>query len=95
MNERSTQGYQPKQSDQRSAEQVPSCGSAVEDQGKVPIWHKSCLTIKEAAEYSGIGETRLREILQTHGKQLVLFNNSKRLVKRQALDKLIEESQYL
>ncbi len=29
---------------------------------KVPIWQKSNLTIEEAAEYSGIGRNKLRQL---------------------------------
>ena len=31
---------------------------------KVPIWEKSNLTIKEAAEYSNIGINRIEELLK-------------------------------
>ena len=32
---------------------------------EVPIWHKSCLTIKEAAAYSNIGEHSIKELIAT------------------------------
>jgi hypothetical protein len=32
---------------------------------EVPIWEKSNLTVEEAAEYSGIGRNKLRELSDT------------------------------
>lgn len=29
-----------------------------------PIWEKACLTIEEAAEYTGIGRTKLRALVR-------------------------------
>ena len=37
-----------------------------EKHAPVPVWRKYSLSIEEAAEYSGIGEKRLRNIAQTH-----------------------------
>lgn len=31
---------------------------------QTPIWEKSCLTIEEAAEYTGIGRTKLRALVR-------------------------------
>ena len=32
----------------------------------IPIWEKKCLTVEEAAAYSGIGERRLKAVSYTH-----------------------------
>ena len=53
---------------------------------KVPIWEKSNLTIKEAAEYSGIGMNKLRELTDGEDCQFVLWIGTKRLIKRRKLD---------
>lgn len=31
---------------------------------QTPIWKKACLTIEEAAEYTGIGQTKLRSLVR-------------------------------
>ena len=56
----------------------------------IPIWHKSNLTLNEAAEYSNIGIAKLREITDQDGCNFVLFNGSKRLIKRAKLDEYLE-----
>ena len=55
----------------------------------VPIWRKSALTLEEAAAYSGIGTTKLREITNDEDCLFVLWNGSKRLIKRRELDDFI------
>lgn len=57
----------------------------------VPIWHKSNLTLEEAAAYSGIGINKLRELTNEKGCKYVLFVGTKRLIKRQLLDEYINQ----
>lgn len=59
---------------------------------EVPIQEKVALTIEEAAAYSNIGIHKLREITDKDNQQLVLWVGSKRLIKRKALEKFIEQS---
>ena len=59
---------------------------------KVPIWKKSNLTLQEAAQYSGIGINKLRQLSETEDCPFVLWNRSKRLIKRQELDKYINKA---
>lgn len=59
---------------------------------EVPIWEKTTLTVEEAATYSNIGTHKLREITDKDDKQLVLWVGSKRLIKRKALEKYIDQS---
>lgn len=49
---------------------------------EVPIWHKSNLTLEEAAAYFGIGINKLREVTNERGCGFVLFIGTKRLIKR-------------
>lgn len=56
---------------------------------EVPIWHKSNLTLEEAAAYSGIGVNKLRELTNEKGCNYVLFVDTKRLIKRRLLDDYI------
>ena len=51
-----------------------------------PLWEKSNLTIEEAALYSGIGQTKLRELTDHKDCPFVLWNGTKRLIKRRRLD---------
>lgn len=50
----------------------------------IPIWEKYALTVKECAEYSNIGENRLRELIKTDGDSFVLVIGNKTLIKREA-----------
>ena len=59
---------------------------------KVPIWKKSNLTLQEAAQYSVIGINKLRQLSETEDCPFVLWNGSKRLIKRQELDKYINKA---
>ena len=59
---------------------------------KVPIWKKSNLTLQEAAQYSGIGINKLRQLSETEDCPFVLWNGSKRLIKRLELDKYINKA---
>ena len=52
----------------------------------VPIWEKSNLTLEEAAAYFGIGINKLRDMTEDEKCTFVLWNGSKRLIKRKALD---------
>lgn len=56
---------------------------------EIPIWHKSNLTVEEAAAYSGIGVHKLRELSDDEHCDLVLWNGTKRLFKRQKLDEYL------
>ena len=64
--------------------------SSNSDVKPIPIWHKSNLTLNEAAEYSNIGIAKLREITDREDCNFVLFNGSKRLIKRAKLDEYLE-----
>ena len=57
----------------------------------VPVWEKSCLTLEEAAAYSGIGIHKLREISNDKRCEFVLFIGTKRLIKRKLFDAWIED----
>lgn len=59
---------------------------------KVPIWKKSNLTLQEAAQYSGIGINKLRQLSETEDCPFILWNGSKRLIKRQELDRYINRA---
>ncbi len=55
----------------------------------IPIWHKTLLTLEEAAAYSGIGTGKLRELSNDENCSFVVWNGRKRLLKRKELDEFI------
>ena len=57
----------------------------------VPIWHKICLTFKEASLYSNISEGKLREIAQRPNCPFILHKASHILIKREKFEKWIQE----
>ena len=59
-------------------------------QQDVPIWEKSNLTLEEAAAYSGIGINKLREMSDSKDCTFVLWNGTKRLLKRRRLDEHLD-----
>ena len=58
---------------------------------QVPIWEKSNLTLEEAAAYSGIGINKLREMSDSKDCTFVLWNGTKRLLKRRRLDEHLDQ----
>lgn len=59
---------------------------------KVPIWEKTNLTLEEAAVYSGVGISKLRDISNGDDCPFVLWNGTKRLFKRRLLDEYLEKA---
>lgn len=49
---------------------------------EIPIWQKTALTLEEAAAYSGIGVNKLRKMSDDEHCDFVLWNGTKRLIKR-------------
>lgn len=56
---------------------------------KVPIHHKTTLTIKEAAEYSNIGINKINHLLRSPNCSFVLYVGTKKLVKRKEFEQFI------
>lgn len=61
------------------------------NKGNIPFYHKICMTIEEAARYAGIGENRMRQICDQH-EELYIWNGTKKLIKREALEEFIRNS---
>lgn len=59
---------------------------------KVPIEQRAMLTLEEAASYTGIGVNKLRELSNREGCNFVLWNGSKRLLKRAKLLAYLESA---
>ena len=59
---------------------------------KVPVWEKANLSLEEAAAYFGIGINKLWDMSNDENCPFVLWNGSKWLIKRKALEKYLESS---
>lgn len=59
---------------------------------EVPIWQKSNLTLEEAAAYSGIGINKLRKMTDERDCNFVLWNGTRRLIKRRKLDEYTDKA---
>ena len=53
---------------------------------EVEISKKWLLTLEEAAQYTGIGVNKLRELSNNEHCNFVLWNGSRRLLKRERLE---------
>ena len=60
---------------------------------RIPVWEKMNLTIEEAAEYSGIGDKKIRELVRNPRCPFVLKNGCKYLIKRRKFEKWIESAE--
>lgn len=59
---------------------------------QIPVWEKYALTIKEASEYYGISESKLRDFLMLNIKQpFVLKGGARLLVKRKLFEEFLDE----
>ena len=57
----------------------------------IPWWMKLNLAIEEAAEYSGIGESTLRDRINNGLDDFVLNVGKKKLIKRKLFEQYLEE----
>lgn len=58
----------------------------------VPIWEKPLLTLEEAVAYFGICAQKIRDITNDENLKLVMWNGSKRMIKRVAMEKYLNEA---
>lgn len=59
---------------------------------RIDIKDKLTLTIREAAEYSGIGINRIDELAKRPNCSFVLYVGKKKLIKRREFERFIEKS---
>ena len=59
---------------------------------QTPIWNKTMLTLDEAASLTGIGINKLRELSNEENCNFVLWNGSKRLLKREKLEAFLNRA---
>lgn len=58
----------------------------------VPISEKCLLTLEEASQYTGLGHQKLRDISNDEGCTFVLWNGSKRMLKRARLEEYLNKT---
>lgn len=58
----------------------------------IPLWEKRLLTLEEASALFGIGVNRLRKMSDDDNCPFVLWNQSKRLIKREELEKYLTKA---
>ena len=44
----------------------------MDNEKRVPLWHKYSLTIREASEYFNLGEKKLRQIILNNGTKVLI-----------------------
>ena len=59
---------------------------------QIPLWEKTNRTLEEASAYCGIGINKLREMSNDDNCSFVLWNGSKRLIKRKKLDEYLAKA---
>lgn len=62
---------------------------------ELPIWEKKCLTIDEAAEYSGVGRTLLRKLVAQRNCPFVLMSGNQYFIVREKFDTYINSVKHL
>lgn len=66
--------------------------SANKKKNSVPIWEKYNLSVEEAAAYSNIGQNKLYSMIQDPRCSFVLYVGTKRLIKRKAFERFLQEN---
>lgn len=57
----------------------------------IPVWEKYMLTVKEAAAYFGIGEHKLREMLDSDmARKYSAWNGRRQLIKRKQFEEFLD-----
>lgn len=59
---------------------------------ELDISKKCLLTLEEAASYTGIGVNKLREISNDAGCNWVLWNGTRRMIKRAKLESFLDKA---
>ena len=64
----------------------------MEEKSAVPLWHKHLLTVQEASQYFGIGEKKIRQLIQENNTApYLLTNGAKVLIKRSLFEQFLNE----
>ena len=77
--------------DERLLAEVRTYQEKLISNAEEPIWERKWLTIEEAAAYSGIGRTKLRELSNQAGCPFAIWIGNKIHIVRERLDKYIDK----
>lgn len=59
---------------------------------RIPIWHKYCLSIEEAADYFRLGENKLRAMISSNpNADYLLWNGNRAQIKRELFERFLNE----
>ncbi|WP_455391274.1 excisionase [Frisingicoccus sp.] len=58
---------------------------------ETPIWEKDCITVEEAAAYTGIGRSTIRSEISKKNCPFVIQNGKQYMIVRKKFEKYIEE----
>ena len=72
------------------ATEFSGCPASRKARAEVPISEKCLLTLEEAAAYTGIGICKLREMSNDERCDFVLWNGTKRMLKKEKLRACLE-----
>ena len=62
-------------------------------QSSVPLWKRYALTISQATEYFGIGDRKLRKLIDDHeDANFILMNGDRTLIKRELFEQFLNDS---
>lgn len=67
----------------------------MEKKENIPCWQKVNMTIQEAAEYSNIGQTTIRDLLRQKNCNFLLKVGNKQLIKRKEFEKFLDKTHFL
>ena len=60
---------------------------------EVPVWEKYALTIREAAKYFHIGETKMRQIVdENKDSDFVVMLGNRAMIKRKLFEKYMDDA---
>lgn len=65
---------------------------SVRVKNEIMLSQKYLLTLEEAAQYTGLGLQKLRDLSNSEECQFVLWNGSKRMFKRQKLEEYLNNA---
>lgn len=66
----------------------------VKNKKRVPLWEKYALTVDQAAEYFGIGQKKIRNMICIYkDAKWYMLNGERTLIKRKLFEEFLNETQ--
>ena len=76
----------------KSANKETDLSTIMKEMKQVPFGERYMLTVREAAEYFGIGEHKLRDLLDRNpDKNLSVWNGNRQLIRRKKFEEYLDE----